>query len=36
MVYDETAEAPVSVLPGCVIRLSEIFPDLGTAKAAGE
>jgi hypothetical protein len=26
MVYDETAEAPVSVLPGCVIRLSEIFP----------
>jgi Uma2 family endonuclease len=25
MVYDETAEAPVSVLPGCVIRLSEIF-----------
>jgi Uma2 family endonuclease len=26
MVYDETADAPVSVLPGCVIRLSEIFP----------
>jgi Uma2 family endonuclease len=26
MVYDETAEAPVSVLPGCLIRLSEIFP----------
>jgi Uma2 family endonuclease len=25
-VYDETAEAPVSVLPGCIIRLSEIFP----------
>jgi Uma2 family endonuclease len=27
MVYDETAEAPVSVLPGCVIRLAEIFPE---------
>jgi Uma2 family endonuclease len=25
MVYDETAEAPVSVLPGCVIRLAEVF-----------
>jgi Uma2 family endonuclease len=27
MVYDESAEAPVSVLPGCVIRLPEIFPE---------
>jgi Uma2 family endonuclease len=27
MVYDETAEAPVAVLPGCVIRLAEIFPE---------
>jgi Uma2 family endonuclease len=25
MVYYESTEAPVSVLPGCVIRLSEIF-----------
>jgi Uma2 family endonuclease len=25
MVYDETAEAPVSVLPGCVIKFPEIF-----------
>jgi Uma2 family endonuclease len=25
IVYDETAEAPVSVLPGCVIKFSEAF-----------
>jgi Uma2 family endonuclease len=30
MVYDETAEAPVSVLPGCVVRLSEVFPPAET------
>ncbi|MDR1410584.1 MAG: Uma2 family endonuclease [Spirochaetaceae bacterium] len=34
MVYDETAEAPVSVLPGCAIRLSEIFA--GTETPAAE
>ena len=25
--YDETDDAPVSVLPGCVIRLAEVFED---------
>jgi Uma2 family endonuclease len=30
MVYDETADAPVSVLPGCVIRLPEIFAETET------
>jgi Uma2 family endonuclease len=30
MVYDESAEVPVSVLPGCVIGLSGIFPPTGT------
>jgi Uma2 family endonuclease len=27
MVYDETAEAPVSVLPGCVIKFPEVFAE---------
>jgi Uma2 family endonuclease len=27
MVYDETAEAPVGVLPGCVIKLAEVFAE---------
>jgi Uma2 family endonuclease len=27
MVYDETAEAPVGVLPGCVIKLAGVFAE---------
>jgi Uma2 family endonuclease len=27
MVYDETAEAPVGVLPGCTIKFSEVFTE---------
>jgi Uma2 family endonuclease len=30
MVYDETSEAPVSVLPGCVINLAGVFGEMET------